>query len=133
MSAAEFGYPQIAAQAQQPLKDAAAVNATRYALLEQLQLTGDGLRAQITQGSGDLAVAIGGNQDDGQHRRVHCNACRAADGWGITGGSSKRPETSDASAADTTAAQANPSGMPGASTGSMFDRAALTKVSSRIS
>jgi 5-methylcytosine-specific restriction endonuclease McrA len=39
MSAAEFGYPQIAAQAQQPLKDAA-VNATRYALLEQLQLTG---------------------------------------------------------------------------------------------
>jgi 5-methylcytosine-specific restriction endonuclease McrA len=40
MSAAEFGYPQIAVQAQQPLKDAAAVNATRYALLKQLQLTG---------------------------------------------------------------------------------------------
>jgi 5-methylcytosine-specific restriction endonuclease McrA len=40
MSAAEFGYPHIEAQAQQPLKDAAAVNATRYALLEQLQLMG---------------------------------------------------------------------------------------------
>jgi 5-methylcytosine-specific restriction endonuclease McrA len=40
MTAAEFGYPHIEAQAKKPLKDAAAMNATRYALLEQLQLTG---------------------------------------------------------------------------------------------
>jgi 5-methylcytosine-specific restriction endonuclease McrA len=40
LTAAEFGYPAIQAQAKKPLKDAAAVNATRYALLEQLKLTG---------------------------------------------------------------------------------------------
>jgi 5-methylcytosine-specific restriction endonuclease McrA len=40
MTAAEFGYPHLEAQAKKPLQDAAALNATRYALLEQLQLTG---------------------------------------------------------------------------------------------
>jgi 5-methylcytosine-specific restriction endonuclease McrA len=40
MSAAEFGYPEVEVQAKKPLKDAAAVNATRFALLEQLKLTG---------------------------------------------------------------------------------------------
>ena len=40
LSAAEFGYPEVAAQAKKPLKDAAAVNATRFALLEQLKRTG---------------------------------------------------------------------------------------------
>ncbi|MDQ7024296.1 MAG: RNA-guided endonuclease IscB [Anaerolineae bacterium] len=40
MSAAEFGYSKIQAQAKKPLKDAAAVNATRYALLKQIELTG---------------------------------------------------------------------------------------------
>jgi 5-methylcytosine-specific restriction endonuclease McrA len=40
MSATEFGYPEIHAQAKLPLKDAAAVNATRWVLFEQLQLTG---------------------------------------------------------------------------------------------
>jgi 5-methylcytosine-specific restriction endonuclease McrA len=36
MTAAEFGFPQVHLQAKAPLKDAAAVNATRYALVEQL-------------------------------------------------------------------------------------------------
>jgi 5-methylcytosine-specific restriction endonuclease McrA len=40
MNAAEFGYPEVQAQAKKPLKDATAVNVTRYALLKQLQLTG---------------------------------------------------------------------------------------------
>jgi 5-methylcytosine-specific restriction endonuclease McrA len=35
-TAAEFGHPQVAAQAKTPLKDATAVNATRYALVEAL-------------------------------------------------------------------------------------------------
>jgi 5-methylcytosine-specific restriction endonuclease McrA len=39
-SAAEFGYPEVAVQAKKPLKDAAAVNATRFALLEQIKLIG---------------------------------------------------------------------------------------------
>jgi hypothetical protein len=49
-TAAEFGYPQIQAQARQPLKDAAAVNTTRWALYQQLQVTG--LPVEI--GSGGL-------------------------------------------------------------------------------
>jgi 5-methylcytosine-specific restriction endonuclease McrA len=39
MNAAEFGYPEIQIQAKLPMKDTAAVNTTRYALLEQLKLT----------------------------------------------------------------------------------------------
>jgi len=39
-TAAEFGYPEIQAQAKQPLRDAAAVNVTRWALYERLQATG---------------------------------------------------------------------------------------------
>ncbi len=39
-TAAEFGFPLIQAQAKQPLKDAAAVNATRWALYEALKGTG---------------------------------------------------------------------------------------------
>ncbi|MCI0709765.1 MAG: RNA-guided endonuclease IscB [Chloroflexi bacterium] len=39
-TAAEFGYPEIQAQAKQPLKDAAVVNATRRTLYEQLKATG---------------------------------------------------------------------------------------------
>jgi 5-methylcytosine-specific restriction endonuclease McrA len=39
-TAAEFGYPDIQAQAKQPLRDAAAVNTTRWALYERLQATG---------------------------------------------------------------------------------------------
>jgi 5-methylcytosine-specific restriction endonuclease McrA len=39
-TAAEFGYPNIQAQAKQPLKDAAAVNATRWRLYERLKTTG---------------------------------------------------------------------------------------------
>jgi len=39
-TAAEFGYPQVQAQAKLPLKDAAAVNATRYALVEALCVFG---------------------------------------------------------------------------------------------
>jgi 5-methylcytosine-specific restriction endonuclease McrA len=40
MTAAEFGFPEVQAQAQKPLADAAAVNATRWALYGQLQLAG---------------------------------------------------------------------------------------------
>ncbi|MFL5588499.1 MAG: RNA-guided endonuclease IscB [Ktedonobacteraceae bacterium] len=36
-TAAEFGFPQVHLQARTPLKDAAAVNATRYALVEALR------------------------------------------------------------------------------------------------
>jgi 5-methylcytosine-specific restriction endonuclease McrA len=39
-TAAEFGHPHIQAQAKQPLKDAAAVNATRWRLYEGLKVTG---------------------------------------------------------------------------------------------
>ena len=38
-TAAEFGFPDIQAQAKAPLKDAAAVNTTRWALYERLQQT----------------------------------------------------------------------------------------------
>lgn len=39
-TATEFGYPEVQAQAKQPLKDAAAVNATRWTLYRALQTTG---------------------------------------------------------------------------------------------
>ena len=39
-TAAEFGFPQVQAQARRPLKDAAAVNATRWALSHHLCATG---------------------------------------------------------------------------------------------
>ena len=39
-TAAEFGHPEIQAKARQPLKDVAAVNATRWALYRRLQATG---------------------------------------------------------------------------------------------
>jgi 5-methylcytosine-specific restriction endonuclease McrA len=39
-TAAEFGHPQVAVQAQLPLRDAAAVNATRFALVEALGVLG---------------------------------------------------------------------------------------------
>ncbi|WP_238985450.1 RNA-guided endonuclease IscB [Nitrosococcus halophilus] len=39
-TAAEFGYPQIQSKANQPLKDAAAVNATRYAIGHAIQSVG---------------------------------------------------------------------------------------------
>ena len=37
-TASEFGHPEVEAQARQPLRDAAAVNATRFALVEALRL-----------------------------------------------------------------------------------------------
>src|SRR5262249_10001255 len=39
-TAAEFGHPQIHAQAKAPLRDAAAVNVTRWALFQRLNATG---------------------------------------------------------------------------------------------
>jgi 5-methylcytosine-specific restriction endonuclease McrA len=39
-TAAEFGHPEVQAQARKPLKDAAAVNTTRWALYQQLCATG---------------------------------------------------------------------------------------------
>src|SRR5215468_12043596 len=47
-TAAEFGHPQVEAQAKQPLKDAAAVNATRWLLVERLQ----GLGLPLETGTG---------------------------------------------------------------------------------
>lgn len=40
MTAAEFGYPELQAQAKRPLKDAAAMNATRWALFRRLKAMG---------------------------------------------------------------------------------------------
>lgn len=39
-TAAEFGHPEVQARAKRPLKDAAAVNATRWAIFEMLKATG---------------------------------------------------------------------------------------------
>lgn len=39
-TAREFGHPEVEAQAKQPLRDAAAVNATRFALVEALRMLG---------------------------------------------------------------------------------------------
>jgi 5-methylcytosine-specific restriction endonuclease McrA len=39
-TAAEFGHPEVEAQAKRPLKDAAAVNATRFKLVEALRVCG---------------------------------------------------------------------------------------------
>ena len=39
-TAAEYGHPEVEAQAKQPLKDVAAVNATRWALFERLKALG---------------------------------------------------------------------------------------------
>jgi 5-methylcytosine-specific restriction endonuclease McrA len=39
-TAAEYGYPEVQAEAKQPLKDAAAVNSTRWALYERLRKMG---------------------------------------------------------------------------------------------
>jgi 5-methylcytosine-specific restriction endonuclease McrA len=44
-TAAEFGFPLVQAQAQRPLRDAAAVNSTRWALYQALQATGLPLEA----------------------------------------------------------------------------------------
>jgi len=49
-TAAEWGYPELQAKAFQPLKDAAAVNSTRWALYERLQATG----LSVEVGSGGL-------------------------------------------------------------------------------
>ena len=40
LTAAEWGHPEVEAQAKAPLKDAAAMNASRYALLEALRVLG---------------------------------------------------------------------------------------------
>jgi hypothetical protein len=50
-TAAEFGYPEVAAQAKQPLRDATAVNTTRYALCDELEQFG----LPLTTGSGGRA------------------------------------------------------------------------------
>ncbi|HEX2622098.1 MAG TPA: RNA-guided endonuclease IscB, partial [Phototrophicaceae bacterium] len=39
-TAAEFGHPEVQKQARQPLKDAAAINVTRWALYNRLQISG---------------------------------------------------------------------------------------------
>jgi len=49
-TAAEFGFPEIERQAKQPLKDAAALNATRWALCERLK----GFGLPVETGSGGL-------------------------------------------------------------------------------
>ncbi len=49
-TASEFGYPKVQAQARLPLKDAAAVNTTRWALYNRLKATG----LPVETGSGGL-------------------------------------------------------------------------------
>jgi 5-methylcytosine-specific restriction endonuclease McrA len=49
-TAEEFGYPEVQAQARRPLKDAAAINASRWALLAQLKEFG----LPVETGSGGL-------------------------------------------------------------------------------
>jgi 5-methylcytosine-specific restriction endonuclease McrA len=49
-TAAEFGFPEIEKQAKEPLKDAAALNATRWTLLERLK----GFGLPVETGSGGL-------------------------------------------------------------------------------
>jgi 5-methylcytosine-specific restriction endonuclease McrA len=49
-TAAEYGFPEVEAQAKRPLKDAAAVNATRWALLNRLKA----LDLPVETGSGGL-------------------------------------------------------------------------------
>ena len=49
-TAAEFGHPELQAKGKQPLKDAAAVNSTRWALFERLKATG----LPVEVGSGGL-------------------------------------------------------------------------------
>ena len=49
-TAAEYGHPEVQAKAKLPLKDAAAVNATRWALFERLKATG----LELETGSGGL-------------------------------------------------------------------------------
>lgn len=49
-TAAEFGYPELQAKAKQPLKDAAAVNSTRWRLFERLKATS----LPVEVGSGGL-------------------------------------------------------------------------------
>ncbi len=58
-TAAEFGYPHIQAQAKRPLRDAAAVNATRWELYRQLQAIGLPLKT----GSGGLTKYNRSKQD----------------------------------------------------------------------
>jgi hypothetical protein len=50
LTAEEFGFPEIQSQANKPLKDAAAVNTTRWALFERLKSIG----LLIETGSGGL-------------------------------------------------------------------------------
>jgi len=50
LTAAEFGFPEVQSQAKKPLKDAAAVNSTRWALFERLKSIG----LPIETGSGGL-------------------------------------------------------------------------------
>jgi hypothetical protein len=49
-TAAEYGFPEVQAQTKQPLKDAAAVNATRWALFNSLK----GIGLPVETGSGGL-------------------------------------------------------------------------------
>ncbi|MBX7221592.1 MAG: HNH endonuclease [Blastocatellia bacterium] len=57
-TAAEFGFPQVQALAQAPLRDAAAVNTTRWALLERLKRFG----LPVETGSGGLTKFNRGQQ-----------------------------------------------------------------------
>ncbi len=49
-TAAEYGFPEVQAQAKRPLKDAAAINATRWALFNRLK----GMGLPVETGSGGL-------------------------------------------------------------------------------
>ena len=70
-TAAEFGHPQIQAKAKQPLRDAAAVNSTRWALFNALTATG-------------LPVATGtGGRTKWNRRRLGMPKTHALDAAGV--------------------------------------------------
>ncbi len=72
-----FGFPQVQAQAKQPLKDAAAVNTTRWTLYEALKTTGqpvetgtggrtesNRVRLRMAKSHWDAAACVGASTPD---------------------------------------------------------------------
>ena len=79
-TAEEFGYPQIQAQAKQPLRDAAAVNATRWALYHRLSCAGIAPR-DGDRGTNQVEPHAAGPAQDALARRHLCggqHACYTA-------------------------------------------------------
>lgn len=81
-TAAEFGHPDLQAQAKAPLKDAAAANATRWALYKRLTATG----LPVEVGTGSFNITTATTTIQGLHYRFF-TALHRADGYSYTEGS----------------------------------------------